>query len=173
MSATFAEYLGKSPRIGADCFIAPTAVLVGDVVIGNNCSIWYGAVLRGDGGPIRVGNSCNIQENVVVHCLSGGKVNIGNEVSVGHGTVLHGCTIQDRVLIGINATILDGAVIGSDSVIAAAALVSKNKECPAGSLYAGVPAKPMSLTEEVAAMISITAARYTEYAKIYAQAKDY
>ncbi len=133
---------GVKPVLGKGCFIADNATLTGDVVIGDDCSVWFNAVVRGDVHYIRIGNNVNIQDGVIIHCTyKKAPVSIGNNVSIAHGAIIHGCTIHDNVLIGMGAIIMDGAVIESNSVVAAGALVSKNTVVPSGSVFAGVPAK--------------------------------
>jgi carbonic anhydrase/acetyltransferase-like protein (isoleucine patch superfamily) len=130
------------PKIGQNCFLAETATIIGDVEIGSDCSIWYGAVLRGDVHYIKVGNNTNIQDNVVVHATyKKSPTNIGNNVTIAHGAIIHGCTLQDNVMIGINAVILDDAIIESNSIVAAGSVVTKGTIVKTGSVYAGVPAK--------------------------------
>ena len=133
---------GKKPKTGDDCFLAETATLIGDVEIGNNCSIWFGAVLRGDVNYIKVGNNTNIQDNAVIHgTYKKSPTNIGNSVTIAHGAVVHGCTIRDNVLIGINAVILDDAIVESNSVIAAGSVVKKGTVVESGNVYDGIPAR--------------------------------
>jgi len=130
------------PKWGERCFIADNAVITGDVIMGSDCSVWFGAVVRGDVHSVRIGNNVNIQDGVIIHCTyQKASVTIGNNVSIAHGAIVHGCTIDDHVLIGMGAIIMDGAVIESNSVIAAGALVSKDTVVTSGSVYAGVPAK--------------------------------
>src|SRR5215469_17710116 len=130
-----------SPRWGENCFIAPNATIVGDVIIGNECSIWFNTVLRGDVNSIRIGNKVNIQDGSVLHTLyQKSIIEIGDNVSIGHNVNIHGAKICDNVLIGIGATILDHAVIGENSIIAANALITSGTIVEPGSLYAGVPA---------------------------------
>ncbi|MGB4842906.1 MAG: gamma carbonic anhydrase family protein [Ferruginibacter sp.] len=130
------------PKFGKDCFIAPNATIVGDVVMGNQCSIWFNAVLRGDVNIIRMGDKVNVQDGAVIHCTyqKAGTI-IGNNVSIGHNAIVHGCVIQDNVLIGMGAIIMDNAEVGSNSIIAAGAVVLENTKIEPGSIYAGVPAK--------------------------------
>ena len=133
---------GKSPKIGENCFLAENATLIGDVEIGNNCSIWYNAVLRGDVHYIKIGNNTNIQDNAVVHATyKKSPTNIGNFVTVAHGAIVHGCTIQDNVMIGMNAVVLDDAVVQTNSIIAAGSVVTKGSIVESGCVYAGIPAK--------------------------------
>lgn len=161
------EYKGTKPQLGTGCYIASGAKLIGSVTVGNNCSFWFNCVVRGDGGPIKIGNDCNVQDNVVIHCLRGGSVTIGNRVSIGHSATVHGCTIEDNVLIGIGSTILDGAIVRSGCLIGANAVIPKGMECIAGNLYLGVPAKPKVLDHDLEQMIDITALRYVEYIREY------
>lgn len=132
----------STPEIGENCFLAETAVLIGDVKIGDNCSIWYNAVLRGDVHYIRVGNNTNIQDNVVVHATyKKSPTHIGNNVTIAHGAIIHGCTINDNVMIGMNAVVLDDAVVNSNTIIAAGSVVTKGTIVEPGCVYAGIPAK--------------------------------
>jgi carbonic anhydrase/acetyltransferase-like protein (isoleucine patch superfamily) len=133
---------GVGPKFGDNCFIAPNATVVGDVVIGNDCSIWFNAVVRGDVNAIRIGNKVNIQDGAVIHCTyQKTRAIVGNSVSIGHNAIVHGCTIEDHVLVGMGAIIMDSAVIGNHSIIAAGAVVLENTIVEPGSIYAGVPAK--------------------------------
>jgi carbonic anhydrase/acetyltransferase-like protein (isoleucine patch superfamily) len=133
---------GISPDIPSDCFIAPNATIVGDVIMGNECSIWFNAVVRGDVNSIRIGNKVNIQDGACIHCTyQKTKTVIGNNVSIGHNAIVHGCTVEDNVLIGMGAIVMDRARIGSNSIIAAGAVVLEDTEVPPGSIFAGVPAK--------------------------------
>ena len=132
---------GVSPTFGENCFIAPNATIVGDVVTGSDCSIWFNAVVRGDVNSIRIGNKVNIQDGAVIHCTyKRSKTVIGNNVSIGHNAIVHGCTVHDDVLIGMGAIVMDNAEIGSNSIIAAGAVVLENTKVEPGSIYAGVPA---------------------------------
>lgn len=140
---------GVSPVFGKDIFIAPNSTIVGDVVMGDHCSIWFNAVIRGDVNQIRIGNKVNVQDNAVIHCTyQKFATTIGNNVSIGHGAIVHGCTVHDNVLIGMGSIVMDGAVIGSHSVIAAGAVVLEGTIVPEGSVYAGVPAKKVKDTSE-------------------------
>ena len=133
---------GKSPKIPADCYIAENATIVGDVEIGNQCSIWFNAVIRGDVHSIKLGNKVNVQDGAVIHATYlKSPTTIGNNVSIGHNAIVHGCTIHDDVLIGMGSIIMDDCVIESNAIIAAGAVVTKNTRVPAGTVYAGVPAK--------------------------------
>jgi len=136
------ELNGKEPQIGQDCFIAENAVIVGDVVMGNQCSIWYSAVLRGDVHYIKLGDKVNIQDNATIHCTyQKSPTEIGNNVSIGHNAIVHGCTIKDNVLVGMGAIIMDDCVVESNAIIAAGAVVTKGTRIESGAIYAGMPAK--------------------------------
>jgi carbonic anhydrase/acetyltransferase-like protein (isoleucine patch superfamily) len=133
---------GLSPQLGNDTFLAETAVVVGDVVMGDGCSVWFNAVVRGDVNAIRIGDRVNIQDGAVLHCTyERAALTIGNDVSIGHNAIVHGCTVKDKVLIGMGSIVMDHAVIGEGSVIAAGAVVTQNTVVEPGSLMAGVPAK--------------------------------
>lgn len=133
---------GLKPEIGQDCFIAENATIVGDVKMGDQCSVWFNAVIRGDVHYIRMGNKVNIQDGAIIHCTyQKHPTNIGNNVSVGHNAIVHGCTIHDNVLIGMGAIVMDNCVVESNSIIAAGAVVTQNTHVASGSIYAGVPAK--------------------------------
>ncbi len=133
---------GVFPQFGDDCFIAPNATIVGDVVMGNECSVWFNAVVRGDVNSIRLGNKVNIQDGAVLHATyQKTKTIVGNNVSIGHNAIVHGCTVHDDVLIGMGAIVMDNAIINSNSIVAAGAVVLEGTVVEAGSIYAGVPAK--------------------------------
>lgn len=133
---------GKSPSIGEDCFIAENATIVGEVTMGKQCSIWFNAVLRGDVHYIKMGNKVNVQDGAVVHCTyKKSPTTIGNNVSIGHNAIVHGCTIEDNVLIGMGAIVMDDCVVRSNSIVAAGAVVTKGTVIEAGTIYAGMPAK--------------------------------
>lgn len=133
---------GIEPSFGDNCFIAPNATVVGTVVMGNDCSIWFNAVIRGDVNAIYMGNKVNVQDGAVIHCTyQKTATKIGNSVSIGHNAIVHGCTVEDNVLIGMGAIVMDNAVIGNHSIIAAGAVVLEGTIVEPGSVYAGVPAK--------------------------------
>ncbi|WP_136466092.1 gamma carbonic anhydrase family protein [Flagellimonas onchidii] len=133
---------GKFPNIGEDCFIAENATIVGEVTMGNQCSIWFNAVVRGDVHYIKMGNKVNVQDGAVIHCTyKKSPTNIGNNVSIGHNAIVHGCTVKDNVLIGMGAIIMDDCVVESNSIIAAGAVVTQGTRVESGSIYAGMPAK--------------------------------
>lgn len=133
---------GKSPKMGQECFIAENATIVGDVQMGNQCSIWFNAVIRGDVNFIKMGNKVNVQDGAVIHCTyQKYPTIIGNNVSIGHNAIVHGCTVNDNVLIGMGAIVMDNCVIESNTIIAAGAVVTQNNHIESGTIYAGVPAK--------------------------------
>jgi carbonic anhydrase/acetyltransferase-like protein (isoleucine patch superfamily) len=133
---------GIAPQIPEDCFVAPNATIVGDVTMGSDCSIWFNAVVRGDVNKIRIGNKVNIQDGACIHCTyQKTETVIGNNVSIGHNAIVHGCTVEDNVLIGMGAIVMDRVRIGQNSIIAAGAVVLEDTKIPPGSIYAGVPAK--------------------------------
>jgi carbonic anhydrase/acetyltransferase-like protein (isoleucine patch superfamily) len=130
------------PQIPDSCFIAPNATIVGDVVMGEECSVWFSAVIRGDVNSIVMGNKVNVQDGACIHCTyQKTKTTLGNNVSIGHNAIVHGCTVEDNVLIGMGSIIMDNCVVGSNSIIAAGAVLLENTVVPSGSIYAGVPAK--------------------------------
>lgn len=133
---------GKSPNIPSDCYVAENATIVGDVVFGSTCSVWFNAVIRGDVHFIKIGNKVNIQDGAIIHCTYlKHPTTIGNNVSIGHRAIVHGCTIEDNVLIGMGAIVMDNCVIESNSIVAAGAVVTQNTRVESGTIYAGVPAK--------------------------------
>ena len=159
---------GKEPRIDPSAFIAPTAVLIGDVEVGPEASIWFGAVLRGDNGPIRIGARTSIQDNAVVHVSEHGGTYIGDDVTVGHAAVMEDCTIEPHALIGSNATLLNGCRIGAGSLIAAGSVVGERADIPPHVLAAGAPATVKKKIEgEAAHWIDISAAEYVKLSRTY------
>ena len=164
------ELNGNTPAYGDDCFFAENCVLVGDVIMGDQCSIWYGTVLRGDVNSIRLGNKVNIQDGSVVHCTyKKYPTNIGNNVSVGHNAIVHGCTIHDNVLIGMGAIVMDDCVVESNSIVAAGAVVTQGTRVEGGSIYAGVPAKKVKdiSSELISGEIERIAENYIKYSGWY------
>jgi len=132
----------KTPIVGKNCFLAETATVIGNVEMGDNCSIWFNAVVRGDVHYIKIGDNTNIQDNAVIHATyQKSPTNIGSNVTIAHGAIVHGCTVNDNVMIGMNAVVLDDAVIESNSIIAAGSVVTKGTVVKSGSVYAGTPAK--------------------------------
>ncbi|MDQ3141807.1 MAG: gamma carbonic anhydrase family protein [Bacteroidota bacterium] len=163
---------GFTPKIGEDCFIAPNATLIGDISIGNKSSIWFQTVIRGDVNEIRIGNEVNIQDGAIIHgTFEKSGTFIGNQVSIGHNAVVHGCYLHDRVLIGMNAVILDKAEIKSHVLVAAGSVVLENSVLESGFIYAGAPARKVkALTEEqIQFFIERTAKNYQLYASWYAK----
>ncbi len=162
------EYRGKRPKVDPSAFVAPTAVLVGDVEVGPESSIWFGAVLRGDNGPIRVGARTSIQDNAVLHVSEDGGTYVGDDVTVGHAAVMEDCRIERYALIGSNATLLNGCTIGEGSLIGAGSVVAQGAAIPARVLAAGAPAtvkKP--LEGEAASWIEISAREYVKLSRSY------
>ncbi|RUT73216.1 gamma carbonic anhydrase family protein [Ancylomarina longa] len=161
---------GKSPIYGNNCFFADNAAIIGDVEMGNDCSIWFGAVLRGDVHYIKLGNNVNIQDNATIHATyKKSPTNIGNNVSIAHNAVVHGCTIKDNVLIGMGAVVLDDAVIESNSIVAAGSVITKGTHVESGSVYAGAPAKKIKeiSPELLEGEINRIANSYAMYASWY------
>lgn len=157
---------GKAPVIGKDCYIAENATIVGEVSMGDQCSIWFNAVLRGDVHYIKLGNKVNVQDGAVVHCTYlKHPTNIGDNVSIGHNAIVHGCTIHDNVLIGMGSIVMDNCVVESNSIIAAGAVVTQNTRVEAGSIYAGVPARKVKdISEElISGEIDRIAENYVKY----------
>jgi carbonic anhydrase/acetyltransferase-like protein (isoleucine patch superfamily) len=162
------EYRAKRPKIDPSAFVAPTAVLIGNVEIGPQSSIWFGAVLRGDNGPIRVGARTSIQDNAVVHVSEGGETIIGDDVTVGHCAVMEDCNIERYALIGSNATLLNGCTIGEGALIAAGSVVGEGADIPARVVAAGAPAKVKKTLEgESATWIQISAGEYVKLSRMY------
>ena len=161
---------GVAPKWGENCFFADNATLTGDVVMGNDCSVWFNAVVRGDVHSIRMGNNVNIQDGAIVHCTyQKAPVSIGNNVSVAHGAIIHGCTIHDNVLVGMRAVIMDGAVIESNCIIAAGAVVLENTIVEEGSVYAGMPAKKIKSIDKslLEGQVNRISKNYMMYASWY------
>lgn len=161
---------GKTPKWGNNCFFAPNATLIGDLIMGDDCSVWFQAVVRGDVNNIMIGNKVNIQDGAIIHgTYEKAATKIGNNVSIGHRAMVHGCTIHDNVLIGMGAIVMDNAVIESNCLIAAGAVVLENTHCASGYLYAGMPAKKIKpLTKDLLeGQIERIADAYTKYASWY------
>jgi gamma-carbonic anhydrase len=158
---------GISPKFGENCFLADNATVVGEVIMGDNCSVWFNAVVRGDVHSITIGNNTNIQDGAVIHCTyQKAKTVIGNNVSIAHNAIVHGCTLEDNVLIGMGAIVMDDAVVQSGCIIAAGAVVLTGTVCEAGHIYAGMPAKKIKkVGEEMQDIFSRTANNYIMYAK--------
>ena len=170
------KFKGTLPTLGNNTWIAPSADVVGDVTCGEDCSIWFGCVVRGDVHYIKIGDRVNIQDLSMIHVThyknddktTGNSTVIGDDVTIGHRVMLHGCTIENACLIGMSATILDGAVIGKESIVGAGALVTKNKVFPPRSLIVGSPAKVVrELNDEEVAELYASASRYVKFKKDY------
>jgi len=161
---------GFTPKFGENCYLSENATIVGDVTLGNDCSVWFNAVIRGDVNWIKIGNKVNIQDNAVLHTLyQKSTITIGDSVSIGHNAVIHGADIHNRVLIGIGAIILDQAVIGENSIIAAGAVIKDSTIVEPNSIYAGVPAKKIKEIdpEQTKEMIDKIANNYLFYSTWY------
>ncbi|RAV30714.1 gamma carbonic anhydrase family protein [Sinomicrobium soli] len=161
---------GKAPVMGKDCFIAENAVIVGEVSMGDQCSVWFHAVIRGDVHYIRMGDRVNVQDGAVIHATyQKSPTTIGNNVSIGHNAIVHGCTIHDNVLIGMGSIVMDDCVVERNSIIAAGAVVTKNTRVEAGSIYAGVPARKVrDISQELlSGEIERIAANYVKYSGWY------
>ena len=173
--ATILPVEGKSPLFGKNCFVAPNATIVGDVEIGDECSIWFNAVVRGDVNSIRIGNKVNIQDGVVIHgTYKKTSVRIGNDVSVGHNAIVHGCIVHDRVLIGMGAIVMDNAEIGANSIIAAGAVVLEGTKVESGTIYGGIPARKIKdiPAELISGQIERIADHYLLYASWFDKANE-
>lgn len=165
---------GKTPVMGKDCFIAENATLVGDVQMGDQCSVWFSAVIRGDVNFIKMGNKVNVQDGVVIHgTYQKSSTTIGNNVSIGHNALVHGCEIRDNVLVGMGSIIMDGCIVGSNSIVAAGAVLPAGTHVPEGSIFAGVPAKKIKdISPELSqGEIDRIANSYVKYASWF-QEKD-
>jgi carbonic anhydrase/acetyltransferase-like protein (isoleucine patch superfamily) len=161
---------GVVPKFGQNCFLAENATVTGDVVIGDDCSIWFNAVIRGDVHFIRIGNKVNIQDGAIIHCTyQKAPVTIGNNVSIAHNAIIHGCTIHDNVLIGMGAILMDDVIVESNSIIAAGAVVSKGTIIESGSVYGGIPAKKIRMVgiDLLQGEINRIADNYNMYASWY------
>ncbi len=157
----------KYPQFGDNCFIAPNATVVGDVVMGDDCSVWFNTVIRGDVNFIKMGNKVNVQDGACIHCTyQKFGTTIGNNVSIGHNAIVHGCTLHDNVLVGMGAIIMDNAIVHSNTIIAAGAVILENTICEEGSIYAGVPAKKVKniSAELIHGEINRIAGNYVKYA---------
>lgn len=161
---------GIVPQFGKSCFLADNATVTGDVIMGDDCSVWFNAVVRGDVHWIRIGNNVNIQDGAIIHCTyQKAPVSIGNNVSIAHNAIVHGCTIHDNVLIGMGAIIMDGAVVNSNSIIAAGAVVLEGTVVESGSVWAGVPAKKVKDIDArlLEGQVNRISKNYTKYASWY------
>ena len=159
-----------TPKMGVNCFLAENATLIGDIIMGDDCSVWYGAVLRGDVNSIWIGNKVNIQDNATIHCTyQKSKTSIGNRVSIGHNAIVHGCMLKDNVLVGMGAVVMDDCVVEENSIIAAGAVVTKGTKVEANSIYAGIPARKIKTISSALSVgeIQRIADNYTLYASWY------
>jgi carbonic anhydrase/acetyltransferase-like protein (isoleucine patch superfamily) len=173
--ALILSVLGKHPQFGENCFVAPNATIVGDVVMGDDCSVWFNAVIRGDVNSIVMGNKVNVQDGAIIHCTYQKNATvIGNNVSIGHNAMVHGCTIQDDVLIGMGAIVMDRCIVHKNSIIAAGAVVLEGTVVEAGSIYAGVPAKKVKDISQdlVHGEIDRIANNYVKYASWFSEKND-
>jgi len=162
------EMNGKTPVVAPDAFVAPTAVLIGDVVVESGASVWWGAVIRADWNSIRIGPRTSVQDNCVVHCTAKSPATVGADVTVGHAAVLHGCTVEDGALIGINSTVLDDAVVGEEAVVSAGSVVTPGTQVQPGWLVGGVPSKPIKeLSEKAKEAFKVGKVAYEELARQY------
>lgn len=162
------EYRGKRPRVHPSAFVAPTALIIGDVEVGEESSIWFGTVLRGDMGPIRIGARTSVQDNAVVHVSEGCSTIVGNDVTIGHAAVMEDCVIGDGALIGSNAVVLNGASVGRGSLIAAGSVVAANDNIPDGVVAAGAPAKVKKAVEgDAAHWVELGAKEYVKLSRSY------
>lgn len=159
----------KFPQIPTDCFVAENATIVGDVVIGEKCSVWFNAVIRGDVNAIRIGDYCNIQDGAIIHCTyQRAATKVGNYVNIGHQAMVHGCTLRNYILIGMGAIVMDHAIVSDYVIIAAGAVVLENTVCESGHIYAGVPAKKIKpITNEQRVMLEQLPHNYLMYANWY------
>jgi carbonic anhydrase/acetyltransferase-like protein (isoleucine patch superfamily) len=158
---------GIEPKFGTNIYLAENATVVGEVIMGDDCTVWFNAVVRGDVHYIKIGNKVNIQDGAVIHCTyQKAPTNIGNNVSIGHNAIVHGCTIEDNVLIGMGSIVMDNAVVEKNSIVAAGAVVLENTRVESGSIYAGVPAKKVKelSQEQVKGLIERIANNYVMYA---------
>jgi carbonic anhydrase/acetyltransferase-like protein (isoleucine patch superfamily) len=164
----------KNPEWGKNCFIAENSTLVGDVIMGDNCSVWFNAVVRGDVNFIKIGDNVNIQDGVVIHCtyLKAG-TNIGNNVSIGHNALVHGCTLHDNVLVGMGAIVMDHAVVEPFCIIAAGAIVLENTICESGFIYAGAPARKVkAITDQQRELLQQLPQNYIMYSKWFTSGQE-
>jgi carbonic anhydrase/acetyltransferase-like protein (isoleucine patch superfamily) len=166
---------GISPIFGKNCFLADNATITGDVIMGDDCSVWFNAVIRGDVHTIRIGNNVNIQDGAIVHCTyQKAPVNIGNNVSVAHNAIIHGCTIHDNVLIGMGAIVMDGAVINSNSIVGAGALITEGTVVESGTVWAGLPARKVKDIDQtlLEGQVNRISRNYNMYASWYDQENE-
>jgi carbonic anhydrase/acetyltransferase-like protein (isoleucine patch superfamily) len=165
------EVKGIRPKLGAKCFVAENATITGDVTLGDDCSVWFNAVIRGDVNSIRIGNKVNIQDGAVIHCTyQKAQTVIGNNCSIGHNAIVHGCTLEDNVLIGMGAIVMDHAVVEKYCIVAAGAIVLENMKLESGYVYAGAPARKIKpISEEQRKLLDELPGRYVMYAGWYGE----
>ncbi len=170
-TATILPFRGVLPKLGKDVFLASTACIIGDIVIGDETNIWYGVTIRGDMNTVRIGSRTNIQDGTICHVTyKTGPLTIGSDVTIGHAAILHACTIEDGAFVGMGATVMDGAIIESGAMVAAGALIPPGKRVKKGEVYAGVPAKSLRpMTQEEIDYIPWSATHYVDLAKEYLQ----
>ena len=167
MKPLIKEINGKNPQFGKECYLSENTTIVGDVICGDRCSFWFNSVTRGDVHFIKMGNEVNVQDGAIIHCTyKKSPTTIGNQVTIGHNAIVHGCTIKDRVLIGMGAIVLDNCIIESDSIIAAGAVVTMGTRVKSGEIYAGVPAKKVKEGDFKKQLLDL-ANKYVEYSKWY------
>ena len=170
--ANILPVLDKHPQFGKDCFVAPNGTVVGDVIMGNNCSVWFNAVVRGDVHYIRMGNKVNVQDGAIIHgTFEKNPTNIGNNVSIGHNAIVHGCTVHDNVLIGMGAIVMDRCEVQSNTIIAAGSVVLEGTVVEEGSIYAGIPAKKVKDVdkETIHEQIERIANNYLKYSSWFSE----
>jgi carbonic anhydrase/acetyltransferase-like protein (isoleucine patch superfamily) len=162
---------GVMPQLGDDCFVAENATIVGDVVMGRECSVWFNAVIRGDVNAIRIGDKTNIQDGAVIHCTyQKAATTIGSNVSVGHNAIVHGCTVEDNVLIGMGSIVMDNALVQKNCIVAAGAIVLENTVCESGYIYAGIPARKVKqLSQEQIDGLDKVANNYVLYSSWFTE----
>ncbi len=172
--ATLLPIKGIYPQIPDSCFLTESATLVGDLVVGEHCSFWFQTVVRGDVNAIRIGEYTNVQDGAVIHCTyQKAATKIGSRVSIGHKAIIHGCTLQDEVLIGMGSIVMDHAVVEKHAIVAAGAVVPEGTTVKSGMIYAGIPARPIKkVSPEQEAMILRTTENYVKYARWYAPTTD-
>ena len=167
MKPLIKEINGTSPKFGKDCYISENATIIGEVICGDKCSFWFNSVVRGDVHYIKMGNEVNIQDGAIIHCTyKKCPTNIGNQVTIGHNAIVHGCTINDRVLIGMGAIVLDNCIVENNSIIAAGAVLTMGTHVKSGEIYAGVPAKKVKEGDFKVQLLTL-ANKYVDYANWY------
>lgn len=167
MKPLIKEINGITPKLGKDCFLTESSTIIGEVICGDRCSFWFNSVVRGDVHYIKMGNEVNVQDGAIIHCTyKKSPTNIGSQVTIGHNAIVHGCTVNDRVLIGMGAIVLDNCIIESDSIIAAGAVLTMGTHVKSGEIFAGVPAKKVKEGDFKNQLLDL-AKKYVEYSKWY------